>query len=98
MCTSHVSDSIVRVPRDANTLRALAGDFSTSCLRQTYNQPLLFCEVVGNKFDPSVPHEQRLELDAPTGSDPDLDEGTEGADGEEPYDGRDETKEKVEDG
>ena len=46
VCTLHVSDFIVGVPRDAHTLRALVGhDFNTSCLQQTYNQPRLFCEV-----------------------------------------------------
>ena len=55
ICTSHVSNSIIRVACDANTLRTLAGRrFGTSCLQ--YNKSIIshyYCEVVGNRFEPS---------------------------------------------
>ena len=48
VCTSHIPDFIVRVPRDANALRAFVGhdvgNINTSCLKQTYNQPRRSCE------------------------------------------------------
>ena len=60
VCTLHVPDFIVRVPRDANALRAVVGhDFNTSCLQQTYNQPRMFYEVVwAAGSNPHVPLEQ----------------------------------------
>ena len=56
ICTPHVSNSIVRVPRDANTLRTLAGrDFGASCLQ--YNKFIIshyyFVRLWANRFEPS---------------------------------------------
>lgn len=47
-CALHVPNFIVRVPRDADTLRATVrhSDFNTSCLQRIYNQPPRSCEVV----------------------------------------------------